>query len=88
MYYSLINTAKKLNVSKSDVLSYRSLDIIKYSPKTDKYDLDSVLEKHTMTIPLYKYLNKEEETKIIDCVKYPTINGGTCLSRLSLSNHF
>lgn len=69
MFYSLIDTAKKLNMSESDVLTYRSLGIIKYSPKTDKYDIDSVLEKRTMTIPLYKYLSKEEETKVISYMK-------------------
>jgi hypothetical protein len=69
VYYFLIDTAKKLNISETDILSYKSLGIIKYSPKTDKYDMDSVLEKRTMTIPLYKYLNKEDETKLISYMK-------------------
>jgi hypothetical protein len=31
--------------------------------------MDSVLKKRTMTIPLYKYLNKEEEIKVISYMK-------------------
>ena len=69
MYYSLDKTIKKLNISETDLLHYRSLNHIKYSEKTDKYDIDSILAKRTMTIGLEKHLDKNQKENLLEMMQ-------------------
>ena len=44
---------------------YRAAKNISYSERTDKYDLDSILEKRTMTIGIEKFLSSDQKADII-----------------------
>ena len=66
MYVKKEEAKKKLNLSEEEFSYFVSLQHIKYSEKTDKYDPDSILEKRTMTIGIEKYLSKELKAEIID----------------------
>ncbi len=63
MYYPLSKTANILKISEHDILMYRATNHIKYSEKTDKYDVDSVLEQRTMTLDLEKHLKSHPELR-------------------------
>jgi len=41
MYLPLDSAVKRLNISEADILTYRTLNHIYYSEKTDKYDIGS-----------------------------------------------
>jgi len=66
MYLPLDSAVKRLNISEADILTYRTLNHIYYSEKTDKYDIDSILEKRTMTIGLEKLLNQTQKDEILE----------------------
>jgi len=59
LYYNEDKIIKKLNIDKSTLYYWRSIGFIKYSERTNKYDIDSVLSTRTMTIGLDKILDQE-----------------------------
>ena len=65
MYIDKYKTLSALNISESELLMHRAAKNILYSERTDKYDIDSILEKRTMTIGLEKFLTDEQKADII-----------------------
>jgi len=54
-----------LNISEAELLMHRAAKNIKYSERTDKYDLDSILEKRTMTVGLEKLISLDQKQEIV-----------------------
>ena len=82
MYLSLEKASEKLNIPESEILTYRTLNEIYYSARTDKYEIESILEKRTMTIGLEKLLNRTQKEEIIDIMKDYSKLKFTLFSRL------
>ena len=66
MYLPIDKACEKLNITQSDILTYRAIKHIYYSEKTDKYDIGSLLEKRTMTIGLEKLISKEQKDFLLN----------------------
>ncbi len=65
MYFKKEIIFEKLNISETTLLTYRASGDIRYSDKTDKYDMDSVLQSRTMTVGIDKYYSREEKEQLI-----------------------
>jgi IS605 OrfB family transposase len=59
-YLLLDKAAQKLGIDTEDILKYRATKDIFYSEKTDKYNIDSILQTRTMTFGLNKFYEEEE----------------------------
>lgn len=66
MYYSKEKSLFRLKISEEELLYWRSIGHIKYSERTDKYDIDSVFVMRTMTIGLDKLLNNDQREDLVD----------------------
>lgn len=64
-WVTLADITRRLNVPESEILFRRAIGGIGYSEKTDKYDMESILQTRTMTIGLDKYLNEAEKAFIL-----------------------
>lgn len=58
-WFNIDKTISKLNISEDELDHMIKLNHIQYSSKTDKFNIDSVLEKRTMTIGLDKLINDD-----------------------------
>lgn len=56
MYLVKNKIIEQLNINESTFELYRTLKMFKYSKKTDKYDISTILAKRTMTIGLEKII--------------------------------
>ena len=65
MYMDKYKTLSALNISESELMVHRAAKNIAYSERTDKYDIDSVLEKRTMTIGIEKILTESQKDDLI-----------------------
>lgn len=65
MYKEKDYVLDKLKIQESDLLYWRAIGHIKYSQKTDKYDIDSVLEMRTMSLGLDKILSPEQRNEVV-----------------------
>ena len=68
-YKTLEKASQLLNIPQEDLLVYRASGDIFYSTKTEKYDINSILQTRTMTIGIEKYLSNEEQEKLIEEMK-------------------
>lgn len=69
MYKSKDFIIDKLNISESELGMWKAIGHIKYSERTDKYDIDSVLEMRTMTLGLEKILNEQQYNEVLSLMK-------------------
>ena len=88
MYLSLEKASEKLNLSQSEILTYRALNEIYYSQKTDKYEIESILQKRTMTIPLEKLLNRTQKEELLELMKDYSKLKHTIFSRLQKGTEY
>ncbi len=82
MYYIEDKIINKLKITESELLFWRSINHIYYSEKTDKYDLDSVLECRTMTLGLEKVLDEDGKTNLLDYAQKQSSFGRYLFQRL------
>jgi hypothetical protein len=66
MYYKEEKICEKLKITPSELKLYKDFGDIKYSEKTDKYDIESFLVTRTMQIGLEKLITKATKDEIID----------------------
>ena len=65
MYLDLKTASNKLKLPESELLTRRALSDILYSEKTDKYEIDSILQTRTMTLGIDKFFNDSEKSELI-----------------------
>lgn len=88
MYYDLETISKKLNISESEIKIRRDFDELIYSKKTDKYDIDSILQARTLTIGIEKYLNQNEKNELLSLMKDFSKLKFTLVSKLQKGEKF